>query len=316
MVTEKENNLLMVSIRLFVAIGIVSFGVLRHLFGLEESSGALLESGLAGSSQGALILIHLLTLLEFGFVVWTLTGKLTKYYSVLFGVIFIIYTLSFFLSIGNERYLNASLTSLSEGFWGYPIAVMILLFVILTQVKLGKIKPITPNWVSIVLVIGLWSGYGAYYYPSTDQFLDRGNVYEVKYAKWDRYWELLEESYPEFLDEKNYKVCFFNTSCSHCNDAASRIGVYQKKNPEIKLLAVFFAQSKDVAFWETNDRVEEFLSLNKLDVPFLKMKDYEAVSISSNQFPVIVEMQEKEPVSLYIGGELNAWAFDHLFANP
>lgn len=310
---EKKIKYAQVFLRLGIVLPVILFGVFRHLFGWEAAAGSLLESGLTSSFKTAFIIIHVTTVLELGFVVWAIFGKLNNYFVGLVGVLFCLYSFSFLIAIGNESYPKADLSSVS-GLPGYPLAILVLLFTLIGVFKMNNNTQVLPVWITVILTILLVGGYGGYYYsPTVDALSDKGNDYEVKYANWDKYWNYLGEQQPDFLEEQNYTVCFFSTSCSHCNDAARLIGVYKRKSPDIKILGVFFAKSADQEFWENDSVVNVFLTRNNLKIPFLKMIDYEAVSIADNQFPVIVEMENKQPGRIYVGSELNAWAFDHLF---
>ncbi|CAG5077889.1 hypothetical protein [Parvicella tangerina] len=299
-------------IRSGIALSVIAFGVSRHLFGLEESTGSLLESGLASSSQMALLGVHVITLLELIFVAITLTARFNKGYLWLAISLGAFYTLSYFFSWKNTVFLNADLTNVL-GLSGCPFVILCVVLLGFTYGKLKEGKKVLPSWATIGVIVLLITGYTTYYGDTVSDFKNQGSEYAVKYAKWDVYWEDLEDQQPEFLQESTYTLCFFSTSCSHCAEAARRISVYQKKYPENKLLGVFFAKSADGEFWNSDERVEDFFERTSLKIPFIKMIDYQVVSIADNQFPVIIRMEDKKPQSIYVGAELNAWAFDHLF---
>lgn len=299
-------------IRVLISVIIIAIGVFRHLYGLEESTGDLLESGLASSSVLALLEVHVITALELVFVVWTIGFRMNIAYLVMSGLILAIYSFSYFLSLGNESYLSVDLTSIN-GMVGYPLVIVAMLFGVYAAIKLEGLRKWLPSWVGIVIGFGLIAGYASYYFDTIVQFSDQGNEYNVAYAKWGKYWEAVENQQPDFKDESEYTVCFFSTSCSHCNQAAKRIGVYRRKYPEKKVLAVFFGKSADGEFWSSGNEIKKFLERNNLDLPFIKMVDYEAISIADNRFPVMIEMKETKPQSIYVGEEVNAWAFDYLF---
>lgn len=310
---EKRIKYAQVFLRLSIALPIVLFGIFRHLFGWEEAAASLLESNMVSSFKAALIVVHITTVLELIFMVWAIFGKLDKFFVGLVGVLFCLYSFSFLTALGNESYPRSDLSSIN-GLPGYPLAILVLLFTLIGVFKINDNTRVLPVWMMVILPILLIGGYVGYYYSSAvDAFSDRGNDYQVKYANWDKYWNYLGEQQPDFLEEQNYSICFFSASCSHCNAAARLIGVYKRKAPELEILGVFFAKSADQKFWKNDSIVNTFLSRNNLDIPFLKMIDYEAVSIADNQFPVIIEMENKQPKRIYVGSELNVWAFDHLF---
>ncbi len=315
---QKNNNLLGWTIRLFVAFTVIGFGVSRHFYGTADATGSLLEAGLSGSSIVALVEVHVITILELIFVVCTLTCKFNRLYLVLAGVLILSYIFSFLAAYGNVSFVNAELGSLN-GYSGFPLVILVLLLIIYARIQLKGFKTWAPAWsiwsMSTVLVGGYLSFFFLIYNakPANQEFNNRGNAYKVANAKWDKYWEAIESQQPEFMDEKDYTICFFSTSCGHCNAAAKRVGVYQELYPEKKVLAVFFAKVKDQEFWKSDEVIDAFFERNHAQLPFIKIKDYEAVSLSSNEFPVIVTLKDKQPEAIYIGNELNAWAFDHLF---
>jgi hypothetical protein len=310
---EGENKLIRVAIRMFIAVSVICFGVFRHLYGLNEITGNLLESGMAGTSKMALIEVHAFTILELGFVIWTIFGSLRKPYLVFAGMMFIVYTASFGMALGNDSFPSSDLSAIN-GMMGFPLVLLMLGAVVYAVIKLKDIKQWMPGWFSMTLTGLLVMGYFIYYMPYFSEFRNEGNGYDVKYANWDYYWDLLPDQQPGFMGKDDYTICFFSTTCSHCNEAANRLGVYLEKYPSEDVLLIFFGQSADQAFWENDDVISDFLVRNNVDLPYLKMKDYEAISISDNMFPVMITLEGKQPTEIFVGGEVNAWAFDYLFA--
>lgn len=303
-----------ISIRVLLFVSVFLFGLFRHLFGWEEAAGSLLESHMVPSLEAAIILIHITTILELIFAVWVITAKLNKYFAFLAIFLATIYSVSFVTSLGNVTFINADLTSV-DGYMGYPLVLVALVLSIVVLRKDRENRRWAPKWLVSGLMIALPMGYLTYYIPSFSQFENQGSTYEVKYANWEPYWSIIGEKQPEFDTDREYLIGFFNTSCSHCNQAARLIGAYQRMNSSFNLIGVFFGKSADSEFWEQDDRVLEFLDRNNLEIPYVKMVDYQAISISDNHFPVIIKMINKKPSHIYIGDEVNAWAFDHLFGS-
>lgn len=309
---RSENRWIEWLIRVSIAMSIICFGVLRHLFGLNEVVGNLLESRLAFSSQMAFLEVHLITILELIFVVFILTSKLSKAFLSFSGLLIVIYLLSFLLSLGNESYIGSDLSSIN-GFTGVVLVFLVALLLVLSSLRWGGFKTRVPIWLKIMISLMLIVGYSSYYLITSNEFTELGGEYDVKYTDWNKYRNKLSQQKPQYASEKDYTLCFFSTSCNHCNEAAKRLSVYRQLFPDKEILLVFFSKVKDVGFWESDEVIEEFLSRNHLELPYLKIKDYEAVSLGGNQFPAVVEMKDGKPYKHFVGPELNAWAFDYLF---
>ncbi|MCB9189622.1 MAG: hypothetical protein H6599_10135 [Flavobacteriales bacterium] len=309
---EKSNPLLEWSIRSFIALSITAIGLFRHIYGTEDATGSLLESGWANSSQLALLEVHLMTMLELTFLVLTIFSRFNKAMLLGYGILGVIYLASLLSSLSNESYLFADLTRLN-GWLGIPLVFAVVLFSFTASKRFGGFEKRGPVWLIIALPIVLIGGYSSYYWSAESEFTDLGNPYKVKYSNWDWYWEKVDDQLPEIREQEEYTLCFFSTTCSHCNEAAKRIGVYQKRFSNRQMYAVFFSRAADKEFWSSDSIVQGFLVQNHLKLEYIKMLDYEAVSIADNHFPVIVTMKDGQPVKKYVGEELNAWAFDHLF---
>lgn len=312
MTEDVKNRNINIGVRILLFSSVFLFGLSRHLFGWEEAAGSLLESHMVPSLEAAIILIHVTTIMELIFAIWVITAKLNKYFAFFGMLLATIYSVSFLTALGNESFVGADLTSI-QGYMGYPL-VVISIFISLFFLRNGsENKRWVPKWIVAVLMVAAPIGYLSYFSSTFSDFKYQGSSYNVKYAHWEPYWTILEEEHPEFIGKKEYVLCFFNTGCSHCNEAARLIGAYRMNYPNVELLGVFFGKSADDEFWSTETKIEEFLDRNNLDIPYIKMKDYEAVSISDNHFPVMIQMVNEKPSHIYVGMAINAWAFDHLF---
>lgn len=312
---NKNNNYLQNwMIRIFAGCTLVVILLSRHLFGTEEAVGSLFESGLANGWQMAMIEMHLLSLLEIVLFISLFFGRLNTFMWSSIGLLLLTYILSFLFSKSNELYPNSSLVSVFDNDYLGALLSLTLLTVLVgyRNVLKQKLLKISSFWV-ILPFFGLLTLYVWGNSRDFDDFNWEPNSYQEKYANWMPFNDSLVINHPDFLENQNYTLVFFSVTCSHCNESARRLGVYQEKNEIDDVMIVFFGKASDSDFWSDAGPVKEFVDRNKLSLPYIKLIDYQAVSLAGVEFPVVIEMEDNVPVSISIGSEFNAAGFDEKF---
>ncbi|MCB9196704.1 MAG: hypothetical protein H6598_10820 [Flavobacteriales bacterium] len=288
--------------------------LLRWAIGIEEYEGALFESGIAGSWQMSIVLLNIFACAEIFAAVWILLGKWNKSLTIYLSIILMMYSTVILFEVNNQTYFNRDLCYI-----GIPFIGLLLIwlgafgYVSIMKNKL-EVKSIFPNWISgliasvmsiVFLLLGPLNMYDF-------ELLD--SPYQEKYANWEPYLKIVEKGELELFQEEYYMLVFFNTGCEHCNASAKKLGVYlRKKKSKLKVLTVFFGQTKNEGFWKDEKEIEEFLVRNNLDVPYLKLVDYETFSMVGNAFPVFIKMHNNEPETFFIASKFNARGYDDYF---
>lgn len=311
---QKQINwtALLVRVLLF-AIPLIFAGV-RWARGVAYYEGALLEINLGLSGLATVIAQNLVVLLELIVAFVLLLRPFGKSVLIWSSILEVIYLVTFLLGLKNIAFGGFDLTGL-----GVPMLGIILSLIwwgtifYLCQRKKVSNRLLKWGWSALfsVVIFVLYVVLGPL---NLLDFKLLDEPYFDQYANWKPYHQQLEEKYPDFDRKGSYLLVFFNTGCDHCNDAAKKMGVYKRlARKEQKVMAVFFAKKDSEDFWVDDHDIQEFLDRNHLQVPYVKLYDYEAVSIAGVAFPTFIEMKEDKALTYFSGSAFNTKAFDQYF---
>lgn len=271
--------LLIISIILLVSGLGKLFGEGKVFYGIVSFDLRMIEDGF-GNWKSIPLFNRIFVALEINIALLILTKwiKRSWLYYALLGLT-ILYSIDVILGWNNRLSINNNLLFLFNRF----LSISTIPFLIISLFLLRKKNEQKNSWLSLLIILP----FASLPFLMNPIFIDDFESKSKEYEAIDKNWKVIKNKFSEQkinLNDGEYLIAFFSTSCKHCNELAKVIGVSKrgfKSNRQI--LMVFPGNEEDT---------KAFIERNQSDFVYIRVTPDEFTKVAGFSFPSLFSLKD------------------------
>ncbi len=183
-------------------------------------------------------------------------------------------------------------------------SLVLLPFLLLSYVFLKFTEAGRNSWLSLAIILPSF----ALVFTLNPLFIENYETVSAPYKQNQKNWKVIADAFQKQdinINEGNYLLAFYSTSCPHCNDLAKAFGAtYRGYKSKRKILLVFPGNVEDT---------DNFIARNKCEFDFIRITSDEFLKVSGFSFPAMFSIENGKVQGFWTGDSFSFVVRDQEF---